>query len=206
MSDVLYTIGHSNHAMEHFLTLLQQHGVKAVADVRSQPYSSYLPQFSQAELKRSLKMAGIAYVFLGKELGARSDNKKCYLQGKVQYDLLAQEPLFVEGLDRVQRGMQTHTIALMCAEKDPLECHRAILVARHLYERGISVSHILASGDLITHAELEKNMLTMLKLAECNLLESREEVLQRAYILQGGRIAYQADSGSSALTEQGMHP
>lgn len=193
MTGQLYTIGHSNHTMDAFIDLLKQHCVTAVVDVRSQPYSRYAPQFAQDALKPALKQAKIAYLFLGKELGARSDNRTCYQQGKVQYDLLARESLFSEGLERVQRGMQTHTIALMCTEKDPLECHRAILVARHLYASGVPVSHILATGQLMTHAELEQNMRILHKLAEPSLFETPADLLQEAYLLQGERIAYQTE-------------
>ncbi len=193
MSELLYTIGHSNHPIEGFLTLLRQHGVTALADVRSHPYSRHVPHFSHDELKASLKMAGIAYSFLGKELGARTPNRACYRQGKVQYELLAKEPLFLEGLERVHRGMQKYTIALICSEKDPLECHRAILVARHLYENGTHVAHILSNGSLLGHGDLEKRMLELHKLPERSLIDQKEELLQEAYLLQGGRIAYQVD-------------
>ena len=100
----LYTIGHSNHEIAVFLGLLWQHGITAVGDVRSQPYSRWVPQFSRDALEPALADAGIAYVFLGKELGARSDNPACYREGKVQYDRLAQEPIFAEGIGRVMQG------------------------------------------------------------------------------------------------------
>lgn len=118
---VLYSIGHSTHPIETFVGLLQMHGVTALVDVRSHPYSKHFPQFSKDALKDALQKSGITYVFLGKELGARSENPACYRQGKVQYDLLAKEPLFAQGLDRLRQGMQKFQIALMCAEKDPLE-------------------------------------------------------------------------------------
>ncbi|MEO5349829.1 MAG: DUF488 domain-containing protein [Magnetococcus sp. YQC-3] len=193
MSDRVYTIGHSSHTVEHFIELIRRHGVTAVADVRSHPYSRFAPQFSQDQLKFSLKKSGIAYVFLGKELGARSKNMTCYHQGKVQYDLLAKESLFSEGLQRVQTGMKKYSLALMCSEKDPMECHRAILVARQLHAKGISVSHILADGQQMEHAELEKRLLEMHKLSERNLFDSYEEILDQAYMMQGCRIAYQTD-------------
>ena len=117
---VLYSIGHSTHPFETFVGLLHMHGVTALVDVRSHPYSKHFPQFSKDALKDALQKSGITYVFLGKELGARSENPACYRQGKVQYELLAKEPLFAQGLDRLRQGMQNYQIALMCAEKDPL--------------------------------------------------------------------------------------
>ncbi|MFO1429169.1 MAG: DUF488 domain-containing protein [Candidatus Competibacteraceae bacterium] len=123
---MLYTIGHSNHEITAFIGLLQQHGITALGDVRSHPYSRYVPHYSREPLKATLANAGIAYVFLGKQLGARSDNPACYNKGRVQYDRLAQEESFSEGIMRVMHGMNRHCIALMCAEKDPIACHRAM--------------------------------------------------------------------------------
>src|SRR5439155_24000994 len=67
----LFTVGHSNLEAEGLLGLLRAAGVTAVADVRSSPYSRRLPQFNRAALEASLRAAGIAYVFLGAELGGR---------------------------------------------------------------------------------------------------------------------------------------
>ena len=132
MTNKLFTIGHSTHTVDQFLGLLKKHGITAVCDVRSMPYSQHNPQFNRESLKEVLNARGISYVFLGKELGARSDNPACYINGKVQYNYLAEEPAFREGLRRVKKGMQSFQVALMCAEKDPLTCHRTILVCREL--------------------------------------------------------------------------
>jgi uncharacterized protein (DUF488 family) len=98
MDRTLFTIGHSTHTLEHFLSLLTKHQIDAVCDVRSIPYSQRNPQFNRERLKKALGEAQIAYVFLGKELGARSDNPACYIEGKVQYNYLVDEPLFRHGL------------------------------------------------------------------------------------------------------------
>lgn len=190
----LLTIGHSTHPIEVFVSLLKQHGVTALADVRSHPYSRHFPQFSKDALKSALQTSGISYVFLGKELGARSENPDCYRQGKVQYDLLAKEPLFAQGLDRLRQGMQKYRIALMCAEKDPLECHRAVLVARRMYEAGTPVQHIHADGHLEEHAAMESRMLELHKLSEVDMFRTREEVVADAYRIHGERIAYLDDA------------
>lgn len=194
MSRYLYTICHSNHSIESFISLLQRHGVTALGDVRSHPYSRFVQQFSQEPLKSALAAAGIAYVFLGKELGARSMNAACYKQGRVQYDLLAKEPLFLEGIERLNQGMVRYQIALMCAEKDPIECHRALLVARKLFEAGIPVNHILADGSLESHENMESRLLAVCKLPEGDMFKSREEFISDAYAIQGERVAYQDEA------------
>lgn len=158
---MIYTVGHSNHAIEDFIELLKQYDITALADVRSHPYSRYVPHYAKDALKTALTHVGIAYVFLGRELGARSQNPACYEQGKIQYDRLAQEPCFSEGIQRLVQGMAQYRIALMCAEKDPLACHRALLVARHLVKCDIAVNHIHADGHLETHEALEARLLTV---------------------------------------------
>jgi uncharacterized protein (DUF488 family) len=153
MEQTVYTIGHSTHQQEHFLALLLRHEITAVCDVRSKPYSRLNPQFNRELLKQTLKSNRIAYVFLGKELGAQSEDTSCYVGGKVQYDRLAQTELFQQGIQRLKGGMLGHRLAIMCAEKEPLECHRTILVARYLAGLGIEIQHIHATGELESHTD-----------------------------------------------------
>jgi len=183
--------------------LLKKQGVTAIADVRSAPYSRFNPQFNREELRGSLKANGIRYVFLGKELGARSSNPACYKQGKVQYDRLALEAVFSEGIQRVAQGMERYQIALMCAEKDPLECHRAVLVARRMYEAGTPVQHIHADGHLEEHRAMESRMLQLHKMSETDMFRSRDEVVADAYLIHGERIAYQDDAMLKEETSEG---
>lgn len=194
MKSAIYTIGHSNHEITSFMDLLRQHGITALGDVRSNPYSRYVPQYSRESLKTALAAAGIAYVFLGKELGARSENPACYKQGRVQYERLAKEPIFLEGIDRIIQGANRYRIALICAERDPIECHRALLVARKLYETGIPVNHILADGSLEAHEAMESRLLAVCKLPEGDMFKSREEFIADAYLMQGERVAYQDEA------------
>ncbi|MDG7000357.1 MAG: DUF488 domain-containing protein, partial [Nitrososphaerota archaeon] len=142
MMSMLYTIGHSTLRVEDFIRLLRLHDITALADVRSQPYSRANPQFNREALQLSLQESGIKYVFLGPELGARSEDESCFDEGKVQYERLSKTALFQSGLERVKKGMQDYRIALMCAEKDPLDCHRTILISRCLEELGVNVQHI----------------------------------------------------------------
>lgn len=188
-SPTIFTIGHSTHAVEKLLELLDHHGITAVADVRSTPFSR-LPQFNQDPLKALLKRRGISYVFLGKELGARSDDPTCYEGGKVSYERLARSPVFQEGLVRLRTGLVTHRIALLCAEKEPLACHRTILVSRRLIEQGVAVSHIHEDGRLEPHAEAMRRLLKELGLPEEDLFRSPEQMVAEAYARQECKIAY----------------
>ncbi len=190
MPNIVYTIGHSNHSIEKFIELLAANGATAVADVRSHPYSRFNPQFNREKLRVSLKKAGIAYVFLGRELGARSEDQSCYVAGRVQYDRLARTHLFQEGLARLVEGTRTYRIALMCAEKDPLTCHRAILVCRHLAAQGIGAQHILEDGRIESHDKALSRLLTELGFTETDLFRGRDEIIRNAYDQRGKQIAY----------------
>ena len=149
----VYTIGHSNLDAKAFVALLKRNDITAVADVRSSPFSRYHTQFNREHLNVFLKRYGIHYVFLSAELGARSDDPSCYVDGQVQYARLSQTPIFRAGLERVKNGADTHKIALMCAEKDPLECHRTLLVANELAAENVAIKHILSDGTTERHED-----------------------------------------------------
>lgn len=188
----ILTIGHSTHELSQFVWLLNRHNVTAVADVRSQPRSR-LEQFCRSALEGGLKAEGVEYVFLGKELGARRDEPECYRDDRVDYNRIAQLPAFIAGLERIERGSQVHVIALMCAEKDPLDCHRMVLVGRHLCRRGLKIAHILADGTLETQASAERRMIRMVGI-ERTLFEpdlGEQDLVERAYDQRGFQIAYQ---------------
>jgi len=193
------TIGHSTHSAEAFLALLRQHRVDAVGDVRSSPFSRFNPQFNREVLERHLRENEIRYIFLGRELGARSEDPACYVEGRVQYARLAQTELFQSGLDRVMKGAARFRIALMCAEKEPLECHRTLLVARALVTRGQPVLHLHADGRLETHAAAMERLLDLTGVPKEDLFRSRDELLNEALQRQERQIAY-ADEAQAPLT------
>jgi len=199
----LLTLGHSIHPIERFITLLKGAGATAVADVRSSPYSRYSPQYSKDALRGALSEAGIAYTFLGKEFGARSTDSSCYRNGKVQYSKLAQSAAFSDGIQRVLEGLKKYRIAFVCAEKDPIECHRALLVARAFFDRGKSVSHIHSDGTIESHPKLESRLLLAWKLPEGDMFKSRDSFIEEAYLLQGDKVAYQDEQMLKAeVTEE----
>lgn len=192
----VFTIGHSTHDADAFIALLRLHKITAVCDVRSKPYSRVNPQFNRETLRKALRSAGVSYVFLGTELGARSDDPACYDHGKVQYARLAASESFRKGLQRVQKGLRRYRIALMCAEKEPLDCHRTILLARYLEQLGIGVNHILSDGSIEDHSQTVKRLIHKFNLSENDLFRSREDVAADAYRLQEERIAYSVGEGS----------
>lgn len=154
-SPVIYTVGHSNVSQETFIALLKQHGVEVLVDVRSAPYSKYVPHFNGDALKQAVVKAGIKYLYLGGELGGRPREREFYDEkGHVRYDLIAESPEFREGIERLLRGIREHRVALMCNEEDPNECHRRLLLGRVLTARGVTVLHIRSDGRVQAEAEL----------------------------------------------------
>lgn len=146
-STTLLTIGHSNHGLERFLTLLHTHDVRGIADVRSWPASRYTPWFDREPLLEALDGAGVQYMFLGRELGGRPDDEHLYDKGgHVRYDAVASSDAFARGLERLRRGIEVMRIAVMCAEENPEHCHRRMLVGRVLFEEGTRVLHIRGDG------------------------------------------------------------
>ena len=191
---IVLTIGHSTHALDAFIALLCRHDVTAVADVRSAPYSRFNPQFSREPFAEALEAEGIRYVFLGDALGGRSDDPACYEDGRIRYDRVAATKSFRSGLARVVQGTARYRIALMCAEKEPLHCHRTLLVARALDAQGADVAHIHADGRLEPHGEAMDRLLDIHKLPrEGDLSGTREELIDTAIAQQAQRVAHMDD-------------
>jgi uncharacterized protein (DUF488 family) len=186
----VFTIGHSTHPVERFIALLRDAGVTAVADVRTAPYSRRAPQFNQEALQAALRDAAITYVFLGKELGGRPADPSLYCEGVADYEKMAQRGEFKDGLDRVINGAGSFRIALMCSERDPMICHRCLLVSRGLTQRGILVNHILDTGDLLSHAAVEDRLLERSGRGGDDLFAPREGRLAMAYREWGRKVAY----------------
>lgn len=194
----IYTVGHSTHSTENFLDLIERNDVTAIADVRSIPFSRHNPQFNKDTLSAELKKRGIAYVFVGKELGARSDDPSCYENGKVRYGRLAKTSVFKAGIERVLSGAQKHRIALMCAEKEPLDCHRTLLVSRALEQHGVSIVHILSDGSTEAHTKTMCRLIDLVGLPQVDMFRSHDELVAVACELREEKIAYVDE----AITEQ----
>lgn len=177
----IYTIGHSNHALEHLLALLKLHGITAVADVRSTPYSRRNPQFNREPFKQSLQTQGISYVPMAAQLGGRPENPALWRFNRPDYERIAQTPAFCEGLGRLEHGAAAQTIALMCAERDPLDCHRCLLVARALKQRGQTVLNILGDGALEAQEATEQRLLAWSNLSDADMFDAPATRLADAY-------------------------
>jgi uncharacterized protein (DUF488 family) len=196
---VIYTIGYSCHTFTSFVHVLLRYGVSAVADVRSQPYSRFKPEFNQDILSKSLKENDLVYVFLGDLCGARIEAPECYINGKVNYNLISRHPKYLKGIDRILKGIQKYSVALMCAEKDPISCHRTILICRSLLTKGLSIKHILCDGAIEDHHDSELRLMRILNLDQPNMFVTEKQRLDKAYDLQADKIAYEEHSNQSGM-------
>jgi uncharacterized protein (DUF488 family) len=192
----IHTIGHSNHEIEAFVALLQQHGVTAIADVRSTPASRRFPQFDRKSLQASLEASGIRYVFLGDGLGARPRDPACYVQGTAEFDKIRSTDNFAEALARLRHGAQTYHICLMCAERDPADCHRTWLVAQTLHDAGATVTHILADGAIEPHDALLRRV-AKADFCTASLFDDEAEILMAAARREAKRVAYSPENQDS---------
>ena len=185
----LFTVGHSNHDIEHFIGLLKEHAINAIADVRQLPYSKYASQFNKEALKSALADVDIEYVFMGDSLGARPTDIDCYANDRVDFHKLALASFFLEGMQRLNAGIKKYKIALMCAEKDPIMCHRTILVCRNMRRFDLQIIHILEDATLEDNKDSEKRLLQLHKMCEYNLFQSVDNVIEDAYDRQGVKMA-----------------
>jgi len=191
----IFTIGHSNHEFSSFVSLLADHRIDAIADVRSSPYSTHFPQFDQRSLRPALKQHGIAYAFFGETLGGRPEPAMLTNEGFADYDRMATLPGFQKGLQRLIDGMKRFRMALMCAEAEPCECHRALLVSRALASRSVEVLHIHRTGELESQATFEARLLEMAGLTHEDLFSPLEMRLREAYRQRSAKVAWRPAIG-----------
>ncbi len=151
----IYSIGHSSHTPEHFIELLQRHGIKVLVDVRSAPYSRYTPHFDRDSLRDLVTASAIKYLYLGDVVGGRPKDETLYdANGRARYAKVAESVEFLSGIERLERGADGFRVAIMCSEEDPANCHRRLLIGRVLTERGAELLHIRGDGELQTEAQV----------------------------------------------------
>tara|TARA_B100001750_G_scaffold236565_1_gene240619 strand:+ start:575 stop:1153 length:579 start_codon:yes stop_codon:yes gene_type:complete len=188
----IFTIGHSTHSWSFFLDLIKPYNIDVLVDVRSKPYSKMALDFNRETLKKLLEKENIRYLFMGDKLGGRSNDPDCIVEGRVDYYEIAKSTDFQDGFKRLLKGANEYTVALMCAEKEPLDCHRTILISRHLVDAGLAVNHILQNGQLEEHNETIDRLLLEEKLSQ-DMFRSKDEVIADAYRERGMKIAYKAE-------------
>ena len=204
MNQTCFTIGHSNHPVLKFIKLLKAHNISLVIDVRSQPFSKYIQEYNKENISKYLTDDDIEYAHLGSELGGRATDRRLMTEdGQTDYLKIMQTPNFKNGIKKVLQAIEAgEYVALMCTEKNPLDCHRFVLVSRALALEGVQVKHILDSGELIETEELEKQLLEHYKLdnKQATLFgprKTKKELIDEAYELRGKEISYKPERGKT---------
>jgi uncharacterized protein (DUF488 family) len=186
---IIHTVGHSNQEIDVFIAKLKFNGVTAIADVRSHPASRRFPQFDKKALQASLEAAGIRYVYLGDGLGARPRDPSCYTDGRADFQKIRASDNFIDAMGRLHRGAQSFNISLMCAERDPADCHRTWLVTQTLHEGGTKVKHILDDEK----SEWHESLLRRIAGTDSNmdsLFGDETEVMAATALREAQRVAY----------------
>ena len=186
----LFSIGHSNIPAERFIGLLRHAGANAIADVRSTPFSRRFPWFSGKNLAATLAQHGMAYLAYGEALGGRPRDAALYRDGVADYEAMARQRDFQIALDRLTAEGTQRRVCLMCAEREPLDCHRCLLVARSLAERGLAIGHILHDGTVEPHAATEARLLALDAKDSGLFAAGQSKRLAAAYRRRAQAVAY----------------
>lgn len=195
----IFTIGYAGFELAELVSVLQAYGVNSLIDVRSSPYSKYYSDYNIDNLRTELNKMNIAYRNYKSEFGARQTEKQYYPNGYMDFSLFTRSEAFRSGLDRLCNACGLgYRFVLMCSEKDPVDCHRAIMVAREFYNIGYDIKHILPDGGIMTQAQIERRLVDMYypDSDQLSLLDnalSWEEMVSNSYAFQNRKIGYRLD-------------
>jgi uncharacterized protein (DUF488 family) len=199
----LFSIGHSNISAERFTAMLHANGVNAIADVRSTPVSRFCPWFSAKNLAPLSARENIAYLPYGDVFGGRPKSPALYRDGVADFEAMARQPEFKAGLERLRADAARCRVCLMCAERDPLDCHRCLLVARALAARRSSIGHILFDGSIEPHEATEQRLLQLDAEGGGSpdlFVTGHEDRLAAAYRRRAQAVAYRAKASGQGAT------
>ncbi|MFT8350807.1 DUF488 family protein [Clostridium saccharoperbutylacetonicum] len=199
----IYTIGHSNYAVEKLIHMLKHYNINCVVDIRGIPYSKYNIQYNKETIAETLKEAGFLYIYMAKEFAANRENKRSYnKEGYSDFEKVIIEIEFLNGMERLKNGCEKgYRIALLGAMQDPIRCHRSILVGRALSNEGFDVKHILDDYTVATQKMIEENLLNKFfgnrnQMTIDNLLGvslNEAEMVKEGYRLANKEIGYRVE-------------
>ncbi|MDV3427081.1 MAG: DUF488 domain-containing protein [Bacillota bacterium] len=212
MGRICYTIGHSTRDINEFLEILIKNKINCIVDVRSTPYSAsiYAASYNQNNIKSELKRHKINYIYMGDELGARRTDRNLYDEfDKVDFEKVKLCQEYKSGIDRIIDGIDKgYTIAVMCTEKDPIKCHRTILISYSLSKKGVNVIHLVDEHTCKNQNDIEEELLklyesSLIKISFDDYLNNKEnenepdkikqEMIEKAYRQKGKEISYRKE-------------
>ena len=201
MVNTIFTIGYSGFTVNEFINTLKNNGVSVVIDVRSLPYSQYYASYNRENISKLLENNKIYYRNYISEFGARQENRNYYPHGYLDFEMFSKSEQFLSGVRKLEKSMQqNYTIALMCSEKDPMMCHRTIMVARTFHLSGYKVVHLLPNGKIMSQTDVEERLLDKYfpdRGQICMFSEnlSMQEYVTEAYKRQNMSIGYTIEEG-----------
>lgn len=196
----IYTIGYSAFSIDSFVNILHTYKINSLIDVRSSPYSAFHTDYNKESLQSTLKANNIIYRNYKNEFGARQTECQYYPNGYLSFPLFSKSEVFQTGMNKIINAMPLgYTFALMCSEKDPLTCHRTIMVAREFHKNNIAVKHILADGSTVSQEDIEKRLVEMYfpdrdQISFFGEAKPWEELVDESYAFQNEKIGYRLDS------------
>lgn len=199
MADTIYTIGYSGFNIDAFINTLKRYCVNVLVDVRSNPYSAHYPEYNKEHLERILRINGIFYRNYSKEFGAQQKELTFFSpEGFLDFEAFVKSDVFCEGINKLEKGMQQdYTFALMCAEKNPVNCHRSIMISRVFHEAGHTVIHLLPDNKTVTQHELEEFILNQYypNRTQISIFESNDEntLISEAYHKKNAEIGFRIE-------------
>lgn len=196
----IYTIGYSSFSnTSEFTDAIKKYNITCVIDIRSKPYSEYYKEFNKDKISNTLMSNGILYRHYSKEFGARQKDRRYFSdEGYLDFDLFATSIQFIEGVSKIKKGQEMgYVFVLMCAEKDPIECHRTIMVGKQLSKIGMNVYHIINQDSIESHKELESRLIDNVfpNIQQMSLFDDLtsldyDSLLQKAYKLKNKEIGF----------------
>ena len=200
MKKKIYTIGYASLPIDSFVKELKRYGITCLIDVRSTPKSTYFKDFNKEILDFRLKQEGILYRNYAYEFGARQEDNSLYPNGYLDFEIFSKTENFMQGVSKLNSGIELNQVfVLMCAEKDPYNCHRCIMVSRFLQDYDFEVYHIVGEDKIVSQKEIEmrlvdeyfpnRNQVSMF--SENNL--SDEECLVCAYRKRNEEIGFKIE-------------
>jgi len=192
----VFTIGYVSYQPDEMAKVLLSFGVSCLIDIRSNPHSAYYTQYNREVFSETLKQHGIIYRNYAYEFGARQEDPRYYTkEGYLDFSKYTQSEQFQQGVRKIETGIQMgYVFALMCAEKDPMTCHRAIMIGKALKEQGFIVKHIIYPNQIETQQEMEQR-----GIGDQLSFFSDEQRIEDFYQEQNRKIGYRPDSGKEGV-------
>jgi len=196
----IFTIGYAGFEIDDFIKALKEYHINSLIDVRSMPFSKFHSAYNKPIFSKTLQNRGIIYRNYKREFGARQDDRKYYPNGYLDFSMFTKSQVFLEGMDKIIKAIPLgYRFVLMCSEKDPITCHRSIMIAKAFYNNGVLINNILSDRSIITQSDIETRLLDMYypdrdQLSLFGEQLSVEEMIQNSYIFQNKKIGYRIDN------------